>query len=132
MQTARIVAITLTFAIGAQAQTSDDRSPSSGSAQAAGKVRVETRAQCEAHFAGRCAWVQAGSPDLCLSRRCKASEIRERSAFTHARERKELITPKGFRLAAALNRTGTGLKHDPKAIATTRQRRSVVLRIAHT
>lgn len=48
MRTALIVAITLTFAIGAQAQTIADRSPSGGSAQAAGKVRVETRAQCEA------------------------------------------------------------------------------------
>ena len=54
MRTAPIVAITLTifarlqFAIGAQAQTRADRSPSGGSAQAAGKGRVETQAQCEA------------------------------------------------------------------------------------
>ena len=48
MRTALIVAITLTFAIGAQAQTRADRSPSGGTAQAAGKVRVETQAQCEA------------------------------------------------------------------------------------
>ena len=48
MRTALIVAITLTFAIGAQAQTRADRSPSGGSVQAAGKGRVETQAQCEA------------------------------------------------------------------------------------
>jgi len=48
MRTALIVAITLTFAIGAQAQTKADRSPSGGSVQAAGKGRVETQAQCEA------------------------------------------------------------------------------------
>lgn len=53
-------------------------------------------------------------PQLSLSRHCKVSDIRERSAFTHARERKELITPKGFRLAAALNRPGTGLKDEPE------------------
>jgi len=47
MRTA-LVAITLTFAIGAQAQTRADRSPSGGSVQAAGKGRVETQAQCEA------------------------------------------------------------------------------------
>jgi len=46
MRTALIVAITLAFPIGAQAQT--NRSPSGGSAQAAGKGRVETQAQCEA------------------------------------------------------------------------------------
>ncbi len=48
MRTALVVAITLTFAIGAQAQTRADRSPSGGSVQAAGKGRVETQAQCEA------------------------------------------------------------------------------------
>lgn len=46
MRTALIVAITLAFPIGAQAQTT--RSPSGGSAQADGKGRVETQAQCEA------------------------------------------------------------------------------------
>ena len=45
MRTALIVAITLTFAIGAQAQARD---ASVGSAQPAGKGRVETQAQCEA------------------------------------------------------------------------------------
>jgi hypothetical protein len=44
MRTALIVAIMLAFPIGAQAQTN----PSGGSAQAAGKGRVETQAQCEA------------------------------------------------------------------------------------
>jgi hypothetical protein len=44
MRTALIVAIALAFPIGAQAQTY----PSGGSAQAAGKGRVETQAQCEA------------------------------------------------------------------------------------
>ena len=48
MRTALIVAITLAFTIGAQAQTRADRSPSGGSAQAAGKWRVETQARCEA------------------------------------------------------------------------------------
>jgi hypothetical protein len=48
MRTALVVAITPTFAIGAQAQTRADRSPSGGSAEAAGKVRVETQAQYEA------------------------------------------------------------------------------------
>ena len=47
MRTALTVAITVTFTIGAQAQTRDDRS-SGGSVQAAGKGRVETQAQCEA------------------------------------------------------------------------------------
>ena len=57
-----------------------------------------------------------------LSRRCNVSEIRERSTTsTYAREREELITPMGFRHAAALNGTGTRLKRDPKAVATTRQ-----------
>jgi len=46
-----------------------------------------------------------------LSRRCNVSEIRERSTtFTYAREREELITPMGFRHAAAL-------KHRHKAKA---------------
>jgi hypothetical protein len=44
MRTALIVAITLAFPIGAQAQTN----PSGVSAQAAGKARVETQAQCVA------------------------------------------------------------------------------------
>jgi hypothetical protein len=48
MRTALVVAITPTFAIGAQAQTRTDRPLSGGSVQAAGKVRVETQAQCEA------------------------------------------------------------------------------------
>ena len=48
MRTALIVAITLAFTIGAQAQTKADRSPSGGSVQAVGKGRVETQAQCEA------------------------------------------------------------------------------------
>ena len=47
MRTALIVAITLAFAIGTQAQTRADRSPSDGSAQAAGR-RVETQTQSEA------------------------------------------------------------------------------------
>jgi hypothetical protein len=45
MRTALIVAITLAFTIDAQAQT---RGTSGGSAQPAGKGRVETQAQCEA------------------------------------------------------------------------------------
>jgi len=48
MRTALVVAITPTFAIGAQTQTRADRFPSGGSVQAAGKGRVETQAQCEA------------------------------------------------------------------------------------
>jgi len=44
MRTALIVAITFAFPIGAQAQTN----PSGGSAQAAGKARVEAQAQCVA------------------------------------------------------------------------------------
>ena len=44
MRTALIVAITLALPIGAQAQTN----PPGGSAQAAGKGRVETQAQCVA------------------------------------------------------------------------------------
>jgi hypothetical protein len=45
MRTALIVATTLGFTIGVQAQT---RGASGGSAQPAGKGRVETQAQCEA------------------------------------------------------------------------------------
>jgi hypothetical protein len=45
MRTARIVAITLAFAIGAQAQTKADRSPSGGFVWAAGKGRVEIQAR---------------------------------------------------------------------------------------
>jgi len=45
MRTALVVAITLTSAIGAQAQTRADRSLSGGSVEAAGKVRVETQAR---------------------------------------------------------------------------------------
>ena len=48
MRTALVVAITPTFAIGAQTQTRADRFPSGGSVQAAGKGRVETQAQCDA------------------------------------------------------------------------------------
>jgi len=48
MRTALVVAITLAFTIGAQAQTRVDRFPSGGSAEAAGKGRVETQSQCEA------------------------------------------------------------------------------------
>jgi hypothetical protein len=46
MRTALVVAITL--AISAQARTRADRFPSGGSAEAAGKGRVETQAQYEA------------------------------------------------------------------------------------
>ena len=48
MRTALVVAITLAFTIGAQAQTRADRFPSGGSAEAAGKVRLETQVQYEA------------------------------------------------------------------------------------
>ena len=48
MRSAFVVAIKLTFAIGALAQTKVDRSPSGGCAQAASKERVEPQAQCEA------------------------------------------------------------------------------------
>jgi hypothetical protein len=45
MRTALVVATTLAFTIGVQAQTRADRSPSGGSVQAAGKVNVETQAR---------------------------------------------------------------------------------------
>lgn len=49
MRTALVVAIALgMLAAPAAAQSKGDRSPSGGSAQAAGKGRVETQAQCEA------------------------------------------------------------------------------------
>jgi hypothetical protein len=51
MRTAFIVAITLAFAIDAQAQTRADRSHQTDMYRPAGKGRVETQAQREAQFA---------------------------------------------------------------------------------